>query len=147
MLCTAQVQKLKNPEVIKEEHLLYVRHYCSVHDELLSAEQREEDLTLRHLIWEQGARKGKSKQFIPSYAVVNLESVRRRVCISPHFSHWERGQRGHFLLNDLIELFPPEELLPRQCCLRPTVAPGHAAITSALCDTDSDGDNDDADSD
>ena len=32
------------------------------------------------------------------------------MCISPF---WQAGDRSHFLLNDMLELWPPTDLIPR----------------------------------
>ncbi len=75
---------------------------------------------------------------MPVYSVVELDVVRKRVCISPHFSYWQAGDRTHFLLNDLIDWWPPEELLPLTVVRKP--ARNTVAI---LNDTDDDRDDED----
>jgi len=49
---------------------------------------------------------------MPVYSVVELDEIGKQVYISPHFCCWQAGDRTHFLLNDLIDWWPPEELLP-----------------------------------
>ena len=75
---------------------------------------------------------------MPVYSVVELDVVRKRLCISPHFSYWQAGDRTHFLLNDLINRWPPEELLPL------TVVRKSARNTLAVLN-DTDDDSDDGD--
>ena len=73
---------------------------------------------------------------MPVYSVVELDVVRKRLCISPHFSYWQAGDRTHFMLNDLINQWPPEELLPLgRKPARKTVA--------VLNDTDDESDDED----
>ena len=73
---------------------------------------------------------------MPVYSVVELDVVRKRLCISPHFSYWQARDRTHFLLNDLINRWPPEELLPLgRKPARKTVA--------VLNDTDDESDDED----
>ena len=85
--------------------------FAALHQQL-STEQRKQDLTLRHLAWEESAPCSSSRTPMSVYSVVELDVVRKGVCISPHFSYWQAGDRTHFLLNDLIDWWPPEELLP-----------------------------------
>ena len=49
---------------------------------------------------------------MPVYTIVELHEVRKPVWISPHFSCWQAGDSNQFLLNDLTDWWPPEELLP-----------------------------------
>ncbi len=54
----------------------------------LSKEECWQDLTLRHLVWEQSEPRGRPGARMPVYLVVELDVVRKRVCIFPLF----RGQ-------------------------------------------------------
>jgi len=63
-------------------------------DHWLSTEQREQDLTLRHLMWEESAPCSSFRTPTLVYSVVELDIVRKEVCISPHFS-WQAGDRTH----------------------------------------------------
>ncbi len=138
MLFTTRVRYQHAPDLEEEANLLFVRYYIAVPDQQLSKEQREQHLTLRHLVWEQSAPRGRSRTPMPVYSVVELDVVRKRVCISPHFSYWQAGDRTHFLLNDLIDWWPPEELLPLTVVRKP--ARNTVAI---LNDTDDDRDDED----
>ena len=107
-------------------------------DQLLSKEQREQDLTLRHLVWEESAPRGRSRTLMPVYTFVELDVVRKRVCICPHFSYWHAGDRTYFLLNDLIDWWPPEELLPLTMVRKPA-----RNTVAVLNDIDDDSDDED----
>ena len=75
------------------------------------------DLSLQHLIWEEGGAKvGRSTKQQPRYAAVDCSSVVRQTCICPHFQSekWDEGQRHHFLANDLLTLWPNADMLPQQ---------------------------------
>ena len=100
MLFTTRVRYQRAPDLEEEAHLLFVRYYIAVADQQVSEEQREQDFTLHHLIWEQSAPRGRSRTPMPVYSDV----VRKRFCNSPHFSYWQAGDRNYFLSNDLIEL-------------------------------------------
>ena len=89
-----------------------LRDYTAVPDQQLSEEQMEQDLTLRHLVWEQSAFRNRFRTPMPAYLVVELDVVRKQVCMSSNFRYWQAGNRNHFLLNDLIDWWPPKELLP-----------------------------------
>ncbi len=75
---------------------------------------------------------------MPVYSVVELDVVRKPVCISPHFNYWPAGDRIHFLLNNLIEWWPPEEFFPFTVVRNP--ARGTGAV---LNDTYDDSDDED----
>ncbi len=53
MLFTTRVRYQHAPDLEEEANLLFVRYYIAVPDQQLSKEQREQHLTLRHLVWEQ----------------------------------------------------------------------------------------------
>ncbi len=137
MLFTTRVCYQHAPDLQEEAHLMFMRYYIAP-DQQLSKEQREQDLTLCHLDWEQSASRGSSSTPMPVQSVVELDVVRKRVCISPHFSCWQAGDRNHFLLNDLIDWWPPEELLPLTVVCKP--ARGTVAV---LNDTDDGSDDQD----
>ena len=107
-------------------------------DQQFSKEQREQDLALCHLIWELSAPRGRSGTPMPVCLVVELDVVRKRVCICPHFSYWQAGDRNHFLLNDLIDWWPPEELRPLTVVCKPT-----RGTVAVLNDTDDDSNDED----
>ncbi len=75
---------------------------------------------------------------MPVYSVVELDVVRMQVCISPHFSYWQAGDSNHFLLKDLIDWWPPEELLALTVMCK--LARGTVAV---LNETDDDSDDED----
>jgi len=101
-------------------------------------------LTLHHLVWEKSEshpglspnQRSRSRTPMPVYSVVELDVVRKLVWISPNFSYWQAGDRIHFLLNNLIDWWPPEELLPLTVVHSP--ARGTVAV---LNDTDDDSDD------
>lgn len=110
MLFTVKVASVASLQQHETKELLFVRYYCT-----LSEEAPERDLSLRHLEWESvvtGA--GRSKMHSPHYAIIDCNSVLQRVCICPHFSFWDEGKCNHFLVNDMLGLWPREELLPQQ---------------------------------
>ena len=135
MLFSTRVRYQHALDIEEEVSLLFVRYYNAAPDQQLSKEQREQDLTLRHLVWEESAPRGRSRTPVPLYSVVELD-VRKRVCISPHFSYWQARDRTHFLLNDLIDRWPPEELLPLTMVRKPA-----RNTVAVLNDTDDDSDD------
>ncbi len=56
MLFTTRVCYQHAPELEEEAKLLSVRYYIAATDQQLLKEQREQDLTLRHLVWEESAQ-------------------------------------------------------------------------------------------
>ena len=76
---------------------------------------RDVDLSLQHLVWKEGgAKTGRKTKWQPRYTVVDCTSVIRQACICPHFQKWDEGQRHHFLVNDLVTLWPNADMLPQQ---------------------------------
>ncbi|KAL3155450.1 hypothetical protein ABBQ38_011006 [Trebouxia sp. C0009 RCD-2024] len=95
------------------ENLLFVRFYASEDEPTAICDPRQ-DLGLRHLVWgrvECKAR-GRKTRWQPHYAVVEAQAAVQQVCICPHFAFWKQGNRNHFLVNDLLDLWPPTDLIP-----------------------------------
>ena len=93
---------------------------------------------MRHLVWEQSAFRNRFRTPMPAYLVVELDVVRKQVCMSSNFGYWQAGNRNHFLLNDLIDWWPPKELLPLTVVCKP--ARGTVVVPN---DTDDDSDDED----
>ena len=93
----------------KIRELMLVRFYCHS-----NSEDRHIDLGLRHLEWEViSYSSGRRAKRHPHYAVVECSSVVRQACICPHFTLWDESQTDHFVVNDLLDLWPPAEQLPQ----------------------------------
>lgn len=110
MLFQAEVSS--SPTGRQTKDLLFVRYYgnCPV-----EAVDRDLDLSLRHLVWEEVlVKQGRTTRKQGHYAVVECSSVVQQACICPHFHHWDEDSRHHFLVNDLLTLWPPAELLPQK---------------------------------
>ena len=98
------------PAEATEKELLFVRYYCTSSDE-----DRVCDLSFRHLEWEcVTVRKGRSNISQPLYAVLECSNVLQRATICPHFALWDEGKCTHFLVNDVLTLWPRDELLPQR---------------------------------
>lgn len=92
--------------------LLFVWYYSNCP---LEAINRDLDLSLRHLVWEEvHVKQGRKTRKQAHHAVVECNSVIQQACICPHFHHWDESGRDHFLVNDLLALWPPAELLPQE---------------------------------
>ena len=105
------------------KELLFVRYYGTA-----PTEDRSRDLSLRHLVWETTQHgQGRRRKTQPHYAVVECRCVLRRVSISPHFAHWDEGADTHFLVNNLLDLWPADGMLPKQPFLQDPPACRHAS--------------------
>jgi len=89
MLFTTRVLYQHAPDLEQEANLLFVRYNIAAPDQQLSKEQSEQHSTLCHLLWEQSAPRGRSRTPMPVQSVVELDAVKKRVCMSPHFSYWQ----------------------------------------------------------
>ena len=138
MLFPIRVRYQHAPDLEEEANVLFVRCYIAAPDQQLSTEQREQDLTLCHLVWEESAPCSSFRTPMPVQSVEELDVVRKGICISSHFSYWQAGARTHFLLNDLIDWWPPEELLPLTVVRKPA-----RNTVAVLNDTDDDSDDED----
>jgi len=78
-----------------------------------------QDLTVQHLVWGQLEPRGRSGSRMPVCLVVELDVVRKRVCIFPLFSYWQAGDRSHFLLSALITWWPCWEVPPLTAAYKP----------------------------
>ena len=69
---------------------------------------------MRHLVEGQVRHKaqGCKTNWHPQYAVVEAQAAVQQVCISPHFAFWQAADRSHFLLNDMLDLWPPTDPIP-----------------------------------
>ena len=110
MLFTLKVASLTSSQQHETKKLLFVRYYCTS-----SEEAPERDLSLWHLEWESvvtGA--GCSKKKRQHHAFIDCDSVLQRVCICPHFSFWDEGKCNHFMVSNMLGLWPREALLLRR---------------------------------
>ena len=138
MLFITRVRYQHAPDLEEEASPLFVRYYTAAPDQQLSEEQREQNLTLCRLVQEESAPRSRSRTPMPVCSVVKLDVARKRVCMFPHFSCWQAGNRTHFLLNDLIDWWPPEKLLPLTVVRKPA-----RNTVAVLNDTDDDSDDED----
>ena len=74
----------------------------------------KQDLGLQHLVWGQVRHKvqGRKTSWHPQYAIVEAQAAVQQVFISPHFAFWQAADRSHFLLNGMLDLWPPADLNP-----------------------------------
>ena len=87
MLLLTRVRNQHAPDLEAAAHRLFVPYYSAAPDLKLSKNKSQQDLTLRHLVWEQSAPRGRSGTLMPVNLVVELDVVRKQVCIFPHFSY------------------------------------------------------------
>ena len=71
---------------------------------------------------------------MPVDLVVELDVVRKRVCIFPLFSYWQAGGRNYFLLNDLIRWLPCWEVPPLNAACTPARGSGCSDVWSRDCE-------------
>ena len=110
MLFKLKVAPKSDPSKKENKELLFVRHYCPSADE-----EPERDLSLRHLEWEHiDCRQGKRRKQQAHFAVVECSCVLQRASICPHFCLWDEGQFNHFLVIDMLELWPRHEMMPQK---------------------------------
>ena len=97
-----------------DQHLAFVRYYCN--NDHVDTNGKARDLNKLHLKWETTKVKQEAHwRVVPSYAVVEVTDIVRKVCICPHFALWKRSDRDpkNFLLNDVLDLWPNLERIPR----------------------------------
>ena len=93
--------------------LLLVRYYdaCPLEDYNCDV-----DLSLQHWFGKKAVQKLAEKQSSSHatllWIAVLLYSKPAYIC--PHFQNWDEGQRQHFLVNDLLTLWPNADTLPQQ---------------------------------